>query len=278
VEVTFDDSRTTTIPTGTRFEVPGQGILLEVTADTSVTDEETAVLPVRTADPSAAANGLAVGTALDIIDAVPYAVSAEVSTTITGGADPESDAAYIERAGSRLARVTSSLVIPIHFTAYCLEDTRVLRATTVDLFDPESGNDPGDDLGHVTVYLYGRGGPLDSSVLDDLDAQMTERSASMISVHVENGTVVTQDIDITVVALPGFSTDAIRDNVTAALQAWMNPTQWAWGKDIVVNDIIGEVGQVAGVDYVDSVADPSGTVDLAPNELAQVGTITVTVL
>jgi hypothetical protein len=130
----------------------------------------------------------------------------------------------------------------------------------------------------VTVYLYGRGGPLDSSVLDDLDAQMTERSASMISVHVENGTVVTQDIDITVVALPGFSTDAIRDNVTAALQAWMNPTQWAWGKDIVVNDIIGEVGQVAGVDYVDSVADPSGTVDLAPNELAQVGTITVTVL
>lgn len=277
VLVTLDDERTTTVAAGSRFEVPGQDILLEVTTATSVTADDTVTVPVRTVDATGAANGLAVGTALDIIDAVPYAVAAEVSTALTGGADPESDAAYIDRAGTRLARVTSSLVIPLHFTAYCLEDSRVLRATTVDLYDPNSGNDPGDDLGNVTVYLYGRGGALDPAVLTELDDQMTERAASMISVHVENGTVVTQDIDVTVVGLPGFSTDEIRDNITAALQAWMTPTQWEWGKSIVVNDIIAELGQVAGVDYVDSVADPSGTVDLEPNELAQVGTITVSV-
>ena len=277
VEITFDDTRTTTVAQGTRFEVPGDGTLLEVTANTTATAAASVVVPVRTAEPTGAVNGLAVGTALDILDAVPYAVAAEISTALTGGSDPESDAAYLDRAGTRLARVTSSLVIPLHFTAYCLEDPRVLRATTVDLYDLTDTNEPGDDLGHVSVYLYGRGGPLDQGVLDELDSQMTERAASMLTVHVDNGTVVTQDVELTVVGLPGFSTDEIRANVEGALQSWLTPNQWEWGKDIVVNDIIAEVGAVSGVDYVDSVAEPSGTVALEFNELAQVGTITVTV-
>ena len=278
VEITFDDDRTVTVASGTRFEVPADGTLLEVTADTPVTEASTVVVPVRTAESTAAANGLPVGTALDILDAVPYAVAAEVSATLTGGSDPESDAAYVDRAGTRLARVTSSLVIPVHFTAYCLEDVRVLRATTVDLYDLTDENEPGDDLGHVSVYLYGRGGPLDPSVLTALESQMTERAASMITVHTDNGTVVPQDIDVTVVGLPGYSAPEIQASVTAALQAWMNPNEWGWGRDIIVNEIIAEVGQVAGVDYVDSVADPSDTVPLAYNELATTGTITVTVI
>ncbi len=278
VTIQLDDDRSTTIAAGTRFEVPADGTVLVVTVNTSVTEASEVTVPVATDEPTAAANGLAVGTALDILDAVPYAISAEVSTALTGGSDPESDAAYVDRAGTRLARVTSSLVIPRHFTAYCLEDPRVLRAETVDLYNLTDVNEPGDDIGHVSVYLYGRGGLLDSAVLDELTVQMTERSASMVTVHVDNGSLLSQDVEVTVVGLPGFSTDVIRANVITALEGWMNPSQWPWGKDILVNDIIGEVGGVSGVDYVDTVTEPADTVALSFNELAQAGTITVTVV
>jgi uncharacterized phage protein gp47/JayE len=276
VTLTLDGTRTLTVTAGQRLLEPSTGLVLEVSADTTVTGAASIVVPVVTAEPGGAGNAITAGTPIDLLDAIPYVVAAAVTTGLTGGADPESDASYVDRASTVLARVTSSLVLPVHFTAYALQDTRVQRATVVDLFEP--GGTPGAELGHLTVYAYGYGALLSSGVKAELRDAMQARSAAMIEVHVEDPTIVTQAVTLTCHALPGYSTVDVRDAIEAALSGWMNPDTWSWGEDIRPTDIIALVSDVAGVDYVDSVTTPASAVTIDVDELATVGTMTITVV
>jgi uncharacterized phage protein gp47/JayE len=275
VTVTLDGIRDLTVTAGQRLSDPATGLVLLVTATTSVTAASSIALPVATEEASGTGNAITAGTAVDLLDAVPYAASAEVTTGLSGGADAEDDAAYIDRASTVLARVTSSLVLPVHFEAYLLEDARVGRVTSIDLFEP--GGTIGADLGHITLYAYGKGSQLAPAVQAELLAAMTERSASMITVHLQDATIVTQAITLEVHALPGYSTSDVRAGIEAAIAAWMTPATWPWARDIMTTEIIDVAADVPGVDYVTSVAVPSGTVALDLDELAQAGTITVTV-
>lgn len=277
VTLTLDGTRTLTVAAGQRLLDPGTGLVLQVTADTSGTSVSTLALPVETLLPGGAGNAITAGTAVGIVDAIPYAASASVTTAFGGGADAEDDAAYVLRARAVLARVTSSLVLPEHFVAYALEDARIARAAAIDLYEPPSGT-PGSDLGHMTVVVYGPGAEVPVLVRDELRDAMAAISSAMLTVHVEPATVVSQAMTLAVHALPGYSTTAVGDDVTAALTAWCSPAVWPWGRDIMVTEIIDVAADVAGVDYVDSVATPAAMVTIAADELATAGTITVTVL
>lgn len=275
VTLELDDTRTLTVEAGQRLSDPTTGLTLVVSSDTTGTSVSSLVIPVETDEPGAAGNSITADTALDLIDSIPYVTAATVATGLSGGADPESDSAYINRASTVLARVTSSLVLPIHFTAYLLQDTRVGRATTVDLYQP--GGVVGSELGHLTCYTYGRGAQLAAAVREELRAAMQAISSAMLTVHVEEATVVTQNVELTVQALPGYNTDAVRDAVAAAISSWMTPDEWTWGRDILPNEIIDIAADVPGVDFVSTVTTPSSTVTIADDELAAAGTITVTV-
>lgn len=275
VTLTLDGPRTLTVTAGQRLVDPGTGLVLLVTADTTVTTASSIALPCATETAGGAGNTITTGTSVDLLDAIPYVVSAAVTTGFTGGIDPESDATYIDRATTVLARVTSSLVLPVHFVAYCLQDPRVGRATAIDLYEP--GGTVGSDIGHLTVYTYGKGSQLTAAVREELRAAMAEISAAMLTLHVEQAGIVTQNLALTVHALPGYSTTAVQADVAAALAAWMSPDAWTWGRDIMATEIIEVAGAVTGVDYVTTVTTPSGTVTVGDSQLAQAGTITVTV-
>lgn len=275
VTLEFDDVRTITVEAGQRFADPSTGLTLLVSADTTGTSVTSLLVPVATELPGAAGNSITAGTPLDLIDSIPYVTAATVTVGLSGGADPESDTAYINRASTVLARVTSSLVLPAHFTAYLLEDTRVGRATTVDLFQP--GGTIGADLGHLTCYTYGRGAQLTTNVRNELRAAMQAISSAMLTVHVEEATIVTQNVALTVQALPGYNTETVRAAVASAIAAWMTPDQWTWGREIIPNEIINIAADVPGVDFVSTVTTPATTVTVADDELVQAGSITVTV-
>ncbi|MBI1377258.1 MAG: hypothetical protein GC157_07230 [Frankiales bacterium] len=276
VTLTLDGPRTMTVTAGQRLLEETTGMTLLVTADTSITAASTITVPVATEEPGGAGNAITTGMAIELLDAIPNVVSAAVATGLTGGADAESDAAYLDRASTVLARVTSSLVLPIHFIAYALQDTRVGRTTVIDLYQP--GGTPGSDLGHLTVITYGFSALLSGTVKDDLAADMQDRAAAMITVHVADADIVTQAVTLTCHALAGYSTTAVRDAIEAALAAWMTPDEWTWGDDIRPTDIIALVSAIPGVDYVDTVDAPSSTVTLGDDQLAQVATMTVTVV
>lgn len=275
ITLTLDGSRDLTVEAGQRLSDPTTGLILTVTTTTSGTAVSSLVIPCQTEDPGGAGNAITVGSAIDLLDAIPYVTAAQVTTAFSGGSDPESDTAYIDRAATVLARVTSSLVLPSHFIAYLLQDPRVSRATAIDLFEP--GGTPGSDLGYLTTYTYGRGAQLSSATREELRAAMQAICSAMVTVYVEEADIVTQNIALTVHALPGYSTAAVSSAVSAALSTWMSPDTWQWGRDIFTTEIIDVAADVTGVDYVTSVTTPSATVTLSENELAKAGTITVTV-
>lgn len=276
VTLTLDGLRTLTVTAGQRLLDPATGLVLLVAADTSIVGATTIALPVVTADPGGAGNAITAGIPIDLLDAIPYVASAAVTTALTGGADPETDTAYIDRASTVLARVTSSLVLPVHFIAYALQDTRVKRATVIDLYYP--GGTIGADLGHLTVYTYGQSAQLSAGVKAELEAAMAAICAAMITVHVADASIVTQAITYTCHALSGYSTTALRDTINAALQSWMSPNAWTWGDDIRQTDIIALIAGITGVDYVDSVTVPASTTAVGASQLALAGTITGTVV
>ena len=275
--ITFDTSRTATVTAGLRFAVPDSDIELEVSTTTTGTGATLSV-PVRATEPGSAPNALPAGSSLDVLDAIPFAVSVALSGTLTGGADPETDAAYIERASTRLARVTSSLVVPEHFTAYALENPAIKRAKVYDQWDgvtPLSTS----DLGYVTVAVYGAQAQVASGTRTALAAEMNERAATMITPVVIQATVSTINIAATVVALSGFDTNAVRDACVAAVRAYVNTDTWVWDASLIDTEIISVLDDVTGVDYVTSGSvTPSGTTTITtPAGLATAGTVTITV-
>jgi uncharacterized phage protein gp47/JayE len=275
--ITLDESRTVTISEGTRLGIPDGDIVLEVTADTTATGA-TITVPVQATEPSATPNALAANAPLDVIDSIPYAISVALSGTMTGGADPETDDTYLARAATRLARVTSSLVVADHFVAYALESPVIRRAKAYDLWDGVGANTE-SDLGYVTVAVYGIGAQVDADVRATLETDMTTRSAAMMTPVVIEADITTVDIAATIAVLAGYSSTAVRDACEAALRAFVNPATWEWDDDVRPNDLIAVLSAVEGVDYVDSITDPAGVTPIsAPAGLAEAGTVTITVL
>lgn len=275
ITCTLDSARSLTITAGQRFADPVSGLALEVTADTSVTVASTITVPVATVDRGAAGNAISDGSPVDLLDAIPYVVSAEVTTALSGGADPETDATYIDRASTVLARVTSSIVKPEHFLAATLQDPRVGRATVLDLYAP--GGTPGSDLGDVTIFVYGHGAGLSGPVQDEIEATLQAMCAAMIHPHVVDVTIRTQAIALTVHALPGYATPTIQANVEAALRAFYDPATYPFGRDVLPTEITAIAADVAGVDFVTGVTTPAGIVSVDIDELVLAGTISVTV-
>ena len=277
VVITWDTSRTATVEAGLRFAVPGSEIVLEVLTTTTGTGSSLTV-PVIATEPGAAANSLSPGAALDLLDAIPYAVSAALSGSLSGGADPETDAAYLERAATRLARVTSSLVVADHFTAYALENPAVRRAKAYDLWDGVGAN-TSTDLGYVTVALYGNAAQVASPMRTQLQTELASRCAAMITPVVMPATISTINITATVEALAGYSTTDVRDACEAAIRTYVNPASWEWDAPLLDTELIALLNTVPGVDYVVSgTVTPSGSTSITtPAGLATAGTVTITV-
>jgi uncharacterized phage protein gp47/JayE len=274
VTVALDSARTMTVPAGTQLGDPVSGIVVETTTDTAISAATSIVLPVQAVEPGSAANELLSGTALDVYDAIPGSVSATVTTTLSGGADPETDQQFFARGSATFARLTSSLVLPEHFEAYAL-GRGIYRAKLIDLYQP--GGTVGSDIGHWTLYVYGPTAALTTPVKDLLLAELMDRSAAMMTGHIADAEIVTQPIALTVHKQADAVSATVQAAVQAALTDWMSVKRWPWGEDIRPTDITVIAAAVPGVDYVTTVATPASTVALADHQLAVAGTITVTV-
>lgn len=275
VTVSLDAPRSLTVPAGTQFGDSATGVIVETTTDVAIASGASLTLACHALVPGTVAHALTAGTLLDILDSIPGSVSASVTTAFAGGTDTETDQQYFARAQTMFRRITSSLVLPDHFAAYCLQDPRVYRATAIDNYLP--GGIAGSDTGHVTVMAYGREGALSAAILEELRAAMHAMAASMVTIHTQTPMIITQPIAITVKAMAGQDATAVQAAVTKALSDWLNPGRWPWGRDIMPAEIIEIAGTVASVDYIVSVDTPSAVVAVAADQLANAGTITVTV-
>lgn len=224
-------------------------------------------------------NGTPIGTPLELLDAILEVEAVELATAVTLGRLPETADQWALRARQRFDRLSEGLVLAPHFTAYALEQPSVVRATTLDLYDPTSGNDPGEDGGNVTVVAADVAGtPLAAGAAADLLAGLQARSRPDLLVHVLAPTLVDVDVDATVRRLPGTVAVDVEAAALVALAAFLDPDTWPWSQTVAVNDLIALLDGVAGVDVVLDVADPAADVVLDPGALPVAGVLSVTVV
>lgn len=251
-----------TIPAGTRVWLPlpsGDAVTFLVEVDSN--GDEPTIPPTETsvvvsligAEYTAAANGMPIGTVLELADPVPWIDTITLATAATGGRDAEDDDSWRDRGVTRLSRLSDALVTPAHFEAAALEDPAVGRALVLDVWDG-SGGSPGDDPGHVTVCVLGEDGTLLSAPEKAaLEASMEDRTVATLDVHVLDAVIDNVDVATTVTLLDGYESDLVEDAVTSAIEAYLNPLTWRAGATVLLNELIALIDRVEGVDHVTTV-------------------------
>lgn len=275
ITVTVPDVLGHTIPAGTRFLLNAgptiDTITLALTADIVIAPgANTGTGPAAATVPSPDGNGVAAGTAVVCVDAVPMR-GAVLASDLGGGALAEDGVAFLARSREILARLTDTLVLPAHFTAAALDDPAVYRATTLDRYDADT--DTANVNGHVTVAVAGRTGTLLSDPAKTaLAATLAAQALSSLTVHVIDATINSIDVTAAVVTLPGYDQATVHAAVTAAITAYLNPDTWTWAGTVRKNELIAVASDVLGVDYVAGVSLDDTTLT-GPAPLAAAGTI-----
>ena len=230
---------------------------------------------------TADADGTAAGTALTALDAIPGVDAVLLGSTVTGGADPEDGQAFLDRGVAVFRGLSSVLVRPDQFTARTLLDPRYPRATTLDNYDPAQTGVPGDHPGHVTVAVLGTDGePVDAAQRQALADSLAAAAQANLAVHVIDPTITEVAVTATVRARPGYTTQQITDNVTAAVRAALDPLTWPFEQTVYRFSVVTAADSADGVARVeqvllDGVEDDVTLPGVAP--LARAGTVTVTV-
>lgn len=281
IKVTVVDAAGYTIPAGTVFRLDTGGdepLLFATNVDLVIAPAATFGNVAATATRATSeANGTAIGTDVALVTSAFAVQAAELAAVVAGGADPEGTDDFLNRAIVRLDRLSSSLVLPAHFTAYVLEDPAVGRAFVVDNNDPSTG--AGADPGHVTVVVADQGGAaLSAPVMLELENEMEALAHAGLAVHVIAPTVTAVAVTSTVLRQAGYTSAAVQANVVAALDAYLSPATWAWGATVYRNELLALLDGVEGVERVVSLTVPAADVALAgTGPLADLGATAITV-
>lgn len=205
-------------------------------------------------------NGLASGTALDLLSVVPQIASAKLASVVSGGAEPETDEQYFARASAKLARMTRSLTTADNFTQWAADNEDfpyVYRATTVDTTDHTRSTASGNVLLVVapidassTNLLTGVGDPAttiadpDWGQKDEIRLAAKELCHIGLEVNVADPMIVTVKVEIDIKPLDGVSgVDAV-SYVTDALEALLSPNTWDWHSTLPANEVLAVAARV----------------------------------
>lgn len=265
---TLVDTTGHSLPAGIRIAMPvadgDEPLVFTTTTAVAVpVGQLTANVPAVADRPTDVANGAPTNTAVELLDAVATVETVALATSPTGGADEEDDLAWFSRGVQRFSRLAETLVLPEHFTAAALEDPLVKRATTLDNYDPNVGPTPGSNPGHVTVAVFGDEAAVSGATKEALRVRFEAAAQANLAVHVVDPTVTSVEVDVTVTALPGYTTAQVQANVRAALEAFLSPSAWGWGGTVYLNELIALVDRVKGVDRVVNVTTPAADLALA---------------
>lgn len=277
------DSAGYTIPAGVsaRLDLPGgvPSVIYTTNVDLVIPPASSFGLVDATGDRfTDDANGIASGTALTFLDSIIAVNTVKFDSMTTNGRDPESTTDYFTRATTRFARLSDTLVVPLDFELYALEQPNVHRAKAFDNWDG-SGGAPGDDPGHITVAVYGNNADLSGGEKTDLDNAMEAIAEANLSIHVIDPVITVQNVTAQVKAKTGYVLADVQTAAVAAVNAYLDPMSWDWSSTIRRFELVSLLDQVAGVDYVDTLTTPATDISLSGiATLADAGTVSITVI
>lgn len=232
-----------------------------------------------------AAGNLPAGAVATVVNEIPGISIPRLADNITpntsamaGGSDPETND-QIRKNAPAAYRAQYRAVSPQDFADLVLNVPGVLMATAV-----------GNHSTSVSLYVLGPNyaAPSDQLVENILDyfdgktlAGVTVSVVDPASILVDIGSVsnnVQLDVDTK------FSTAVVKNNVTAALQAFLSPPNVSFGQLLTVSDLYSVIRQVAGVNYAiipvftreDVTQTGVGSIQFRQTEIPAIGNIYIT--
>lgn len=269
------------LPAGVRVSLTagnGETVVLTTAESAQIAPGQASVVIRAVGDTNTdAANGIAPGTTVQLLDAIAFLERAELDSEVGGGAVEEDDDAWFARGARRFSRLVETLVLPSHFTAAALEHPTVVRAQAIDNYNAES-TAPTPHLGYVTVAVYGDNALVPAAEKAALRAELDAKAQANLGVRVADPTITSVAVNATVRALPGYDAGDVRAGVIAALNDYLSPSTWEWRATVYRNELIALMDRVVGVDRVVALTVPSTDIALSgPAPLADLSTASVTV-
>ena len=257
------------IPAGTRVSSTDGRVTFATAQNVDVaTGDTTADVEAFASSIGAAGNGYVAGDVANILDPQPFITTAENLGTTSGGADSESDESLrtrIKLAPSQFSNAGSSGA----YRYWALTASPAIVDVAVTSPTP----------GEVDVFpLMADGSTTPTPILDLVASILNDEKIRPLTdtVVVLSPTVVDYDIEVELVAYTDADVVQLQADVAATLAEYAAKKQRLLGQDIVFNQLIA--ASTTPLVYNPTVIQPAGDIEIAPTEVARVGTITVTVI
>lgn len=208
------------------------------------------------------------GFPLQLLETAPYVQSASFVGAPSGGADPESDDTFFQRAVNTLQSYSAALTTSGQIESFVLVNynNQVYRA---HVFDKSRAADRDTTaagfieqahVGYSLVVIAGQNSnPTDTSdtiipvdLRQEIQDDLTSRVNPGLVPEVVNAEIVDVGVQVTLRKLAGFTGEQVSAAVSAALIDYLSPNQWDWDQKVRVNELISLIDGVTGVDYVES--------------------------
>lgn len=273
---TVRDALGYTILAGTLIGIPASGDTLlpfEVASDTPIpagATEATGVVVIAQ-DVGAEGNGLTGEPQL--VDALDYVVSVALEAATSGGADEETDAAYLNRLRELLQLLSPEPILPNDFAILAKQVPGVYRATAIDLYNADTGQSNVPRC--VTVVVVGPDGqpvsPETKQAVDDL--LQSNREVNFLA-FVVDPTYLDIDVNFTVKPYPDYDPADVVARAEAAVTDYLDPANYGmvpygdtplWLNDPYVRylEVAEAINRVEGVWYIGTLTVNGGAVDIA---------------
>lgn len=210
-------------------------------------------------------NGIPSGTAGNLLDSIVYVDYVATGSVVTGGRDPEDDQSYFSRGVQTLSRLSSTLVLPRHFTSAALEQIYVNRALAIDnydpIIDPDKNGPTGNDAGHIAVAVYGHGENVSYENKLALSDLLKKQALANLAIHIIDPEIKTFDVTATIHITDGYDPASVVSNAILELKERYSESASDWNAKIRRNDIVAMLNAVPGVSFVDEVTSPASDID-----------------
>lgn len=291
---TARDTAGYTIPAGTLvgWRVTGDDLRsFQVTAPIVIPNGQASVsgVTLTALDVGTINNNIPSGATLELVDALSWVSSVVTSSVSSGGVDPESDAAYLDRLTAELRLMAPRPVLPDDFAVLSREVVGCTRSLAINGYDPAGGTS-GNERFVCLVPLDASGAPVSTGVRANVVSYLDALREVSFVVAATTPDYTTVNVAFSVHVAAGYTSSDVLARATAAVQGFLSPATWAggdasppvWrsGEDMVrYGALMAALYTVSGVAYVASLTVNGGTTDVTLSGVAplpSVGTVSGT--
>lgn len=220
---------------------------------------------------------LEVGTILEIETPTTDILQAELDLIVTSGTNPESEIEYLTRAVNYLSSLSSSFAKASQVDSFIASGygNIISRSKTYDLTNADDNTVDGslylgspDEIGYVTVFVYGIGDFTTAEQKTDLLIDIQNKTVAGLEVGINDVNIVNIDVEATIAYSSEYESTVILNNVKSALSSYFSPENYRFSDGVKLSEFYGVISGVRGVVYVTDLTISPQSLTYGSNDVA----------